>query len=137
MSKDKVPTGKIERAGRFLRTGAKVGANYVTHYGKKALLQNPSRDELQAANAEDMLAEFTQLRGTALKVAQMLSMDNINFSESFTGVLQQAQYSVPPMSAPMAVKAFTHSMGQAPDRVFDHFNPTALKAASMGQVHEA
>ncbi|MBX3102236.1 MAG: AarF/ABC1/UbiB kinase family protein [Bacteroidetes bacterium] len=137
MSQDRLPTGKIERAGRFLRTGAKIGGNYARFYGKKALLLNPDKEDLQAANAEDILDEFTQLRGTALKVAQMLSMDNINFSERFTGVLQQAQYSVPPMSAPMAVKAFTQSHGKSPEEVFARFNPEAVKAASMGQVHEA
>jgi predicted unusual protein kinase regulating ubiquinone biosynthesis (AarF/ABC1/UbiB family) len=137
MSTDRLPTGKIERAGRFLRTGAKIGGNYAKFYGKKALLLNPDREDLQAANAEDIIEEFTQLRGTALKVAQMLSMDNINFSDRFTGILQQAQYSVPPMSAPMAVKAFSQSHGKSPEQVFDRFNPVATKAASMGQVHEA
>lgn len=137
MSNDRVPTGKIERASRFLRTGAKLGANYLGHYGKKALMQDPDPEDLQAANAQDLLDEFTQLRGTALKVAQMLSMDTINFSDRFTGILQQAQYSVPPMSAPMATKAFGQSMGTSPEKLYDRFNPNAIKAASMGQVHEA
>lgn len=137
MSKDKVPTGKIARASKFLKTGVKVGANYATHYGKKAIGKSVSQEDLDAANANTIFDGFTELRGSALKVAQMLSMDSINFSESFTNVMQKAQYSVPPMSAPLAVNAFKKSIGKSPSEVFDRFNPNAVKAASMGQVHEA
>lgn len=134
---DKLPTTKIERAARFLKTGLKVGANYAKHYGQKAMLQNPDRSELDRANASDIFDGFSQLRGSALKVAQMLSLDTINFSQSFTTVMQKAQYSVPPMSAPLAVQAFKSSIGKSPEAVFSKFNPNAHKAASMGQVHLA
>jgi len=137
MSKDKVPVGKIARASRYLRTGLKVGANYAGHYAKKAVGSSATRDDLDTANATDILDGFTELRGSALKVAQMLSMDSINFSESFTNVMQKAQYSVPPMSAPLALQAFKSSTGKSPSDYFDQFNPNAVAAASMGQVHEA
>lgn len=137
MSKDKVPSSKIERASKFLKTGLKVGGNYLKHYGQKALLQDPDPEELEKANANDIFDSFAELKGSALKVAQMLSMDSINFSQSFTSVMQKAQYSVPPMSGPLAVQAFKKSIGTSPDKVFDSFSPEAHKAASMGQVHVA
>lgn len=31
-----IPTSKVQRAARFLKTGAKVGRNYVKHYSKKS-----------------------------------------------------------------------------------------------------
>lgn len=136
MSHDKVPTGKIARASKFLKTGAKVGRNYAKHYGKK-IVGTADKGQLDAANARDLFAGFSELRGSALKVAQMLAMDSVNFSEQFTNVMQKAQYSVPPMSPPMAVQAFTKSMGKSPSEVFDEFNAKAVAAASMGQVHEA
>lgn len=137
MSHDKVPTSKIERASRFLRTGAKVGVNYAKHYGTRVFDKNADRGKLDEANAKDIFDEFSELRGSALKIAQMLSVDTINLSASFTNVLQKAQYSVPPMSGPLAVQAFRKSMGKSPEEVFDKFSPNAKKAASMGQVHEA
>ena len=137
MSQDKLPTSKIERASRFLKTGAKVGANYLKHYGKKAIGRESDQATLDEANATDIFEGFAELRGSALKVAQMLSMDTINFSESFTKVMSRAQYSVPPMSAPLAVQAFTKSVGKNPEQVFTRFDPNAHKAASMGQVHVA
>ena len=137
MSQDKVPSSKIERASKFLKTGLKVGGNYLKYYGQKAMFQDVEPEELEKANANDIFDSFAELKGSALKVAQMLSMDTINFSQSFTSVMQKAQYSVPPMSGPLAVQAFTKSIGKSPDKVFDSFNINAHKAASMGQVHVA
>ncbi|MDX2063015.1 MAG: AarF/ABC1/UbiB kinase family protein [Bacteroidia bacterium] len=137
MAQDEIPTGKIDRASRFLKTGLRMGGNYMRHVGKKALLQPSTSDDLDRANGQAILEEFTKLRGTALKMAQMLSMDSVNLSQAFTNVLQQAQSSVPPMSAPMAINTFKKSVGKYPEEVFDRFNPLAVAAASMGQVHEA
>ncbi len=134
---DHMPTGKIERASKFLQTGLKVGANYAGYYAKKAVGVKTDRRDLDRANAEDMFASFAELRGSALKVAQMLSLDTVNLSESFTQVMAKAQYSVPPMSAPLAIQVFSKSLGRDPGSVFDSFEPIAIKAASMGQVHRA
>ncbi len=132
-----IPTSKIGRASKFLKTGLNVGKNYLKHYGKKMLNQEVSQDDLDRENAEDILKGFSELRGAALKVAQMMSMDSINFSATFTDIMSKAQYSVPPMSGPMAVRVFKRSTGKDPEEVFDKFNPKAARAASMGQVHEA
>ncbi|MCX7606814.1 MAG: AarF/ABC1/UbiB kinase family protein [Bacteroidia bacterium] len=134
---DKLPTGKVARASQFLKGGLKVGANVVKHQAKKLLGKEVSDEELDRENAEDLLKTFTQLRGSALKVAQTISLDTINFSKSFVEVMQNAQYSVPPMSGPMVVQVFKRSIGQPPEKVFDKFNIHAIRAASLGQVHEA
>jgi predicted unusual protein kinase regulating ubiquinone biosynthesis (AarF/ABC1/UbiB family) len=137
MSQDKVPVSKIERASKFLKTGAKVGVNYIKHYGQKLVNKDVSDEELDRHNAQDIFEGFAELRGSALKLAQMLSMDSVNLSSTYTNVFQKAQYSVPPMSAPLAVQAFKSAMGKDPEKIFDQFNPNAFKAASMGQVHIA
>jgi len=137
MGQDKIPVSKIDRASKFLKTGLKMGGNYAKHIGKKVTFQDSSKEDLDRANANTLFEGFSELKGSALKVAQMLSMDNVNFSASFADVMQKAQYSVPPMSAPLAVRCFSKSIGKSPEDVFDKFNPNALRAASMGQVHEA
>ena len=32
---DKIPTSKIQRAGKLVSTGAKVGVNFLKYYGEK------------------------------------------------------------------------------------------------------
>jgi len=137
MADDKIPTSKINRASTFLKTGLKVGGNYIKHYAKKAVGVEHSDEELERENAADMFEGFAELKGSALKVAQLLSMDTFNLSANFTEMFQKAQYSVPPMSAPAAIQAFKKSVGVPPEKVFDKFDPNAKAAASMGQVHEA
>ena len=72
---DKIPTGKIERASQLVKTGIKVGGNYVAYYGEKIVNPSLNRDKLNESNAEDIYDGLKNLKGSALKVAQMLSMD--------------------------------------------------------------
>lgn len=71
----KIPVGKVQRATKFISTGAKIGTNFLKHYGKKLVNPEISKDELHQDNATDIYNSLSQLKGSALKVAQMLSMD--------------------------------------------------------------
>ena len=137
MAEDRIPISKTARAGKFLKTGLNVAGDYIGHYGKKAVGLKTTRADLDRKMATSLMDGFTDLRGAALKVAQMMSMDTTNLSPDFTAILQKAQSNVPPMSGPLAVKMFTNEIGKHPEEVFDRFNMHAHKAASLGQVHEA
>lgn len=132
-----IPTSKVERATKFLKTGAKVGANYLKHYSKKMVNPDLSRDELDKQNAEDIFSAMTELKGSALKAAQMMSMDQNLLPKQFLDKFATAQYNAPPLSYPLVVKTFKEQMGKSPSEVFDSFTKEALHAASMGQVHQA
>ena len=51
---DKIPTGKIERAGKLVKTGVKIGGNYVKYYGKRLVNPELGREELDEDNAADI-----------------------------------------------------------------------------------
>lgn len=133
----KVPSGKIERAARFVRTGAKVGRNYATHYTKKLFNRDLERSELDAKNAEDIYEELSKLKGSALKMAQMMSMDKGMLPREYVSKFANAQYNAPPLSGPLVVKTFRQYFGKGPEEVFDKFEMEAINAASIGQVHRA
>ena len=71
-TQNSIPTSKVARATQFLKTGVKVGGNYLKHYAKKALNPDLTKDQLHADNAEDIYEGLSQLKGSALKVAQMM-----------------------------------------------------------------
>lgn len=131
-----IPTSKVARATAFLKTGVKVGANYAKHYAKK-LVTKVDKEELDQENAEAIYEALSKLKGSALKVAQMMSLDEQNLPKAYTKVFAQAQYNAPPLSGPLIIKTFKESFGKTPQKVFDTFNMNAVHAASIGQVHEA
>ena len=63
---DKIPTGKIERASQLVKTGIKVGGNYVAYYGEKIVNPKLNRDKLNENNAEDIYDGLKNLKGSAL-----------------------------------------------------------------------
>ena len=132
-----IPTGKMERAGRFVVTGLKVGTNYIKHYTKKLIDPNTSREELHVDNAEDIYDTLSSLKGSALKVAQMLSMDKGMLPKAYTDRFAMSQYSAPPLSGPLVVNTFMKTLGKTPTQLFDRFDMQASNAASIGQVHKA
>ncbi|RED97415.1 ABC1 kinase family protein [Marinoscillum furvescens] len=133
----KIPVGKVSRAARFVKTGAKVGGNYLKHYGRK--LRNPETDRVQLdkENAEDIYDSLSELKGSALKVAQMLAMDKNLLPTAYQDKFAMSQYSAPPLSFPLVVKTFKTSFGKGPLDMFDSFTKAAVNAASIGQVHRA
>lgn len=133
----KIPIGKVSRAARFVKTGAKVGGNYLKHYSKKLVNPNMSREQLDQDNAEDIYDSLSELKGSALKVAQMLAMDKNLLPSAYQDKFAMSQYSAPPLSFPLVVKTFQRSFGKAPSEIFDTFSKNAVNAASIGQVHKA
>jgi predicted unusual protein kinase regulating ubiquinone biosynthesis (AarF/ABC1/UbiB family) len=136
-SQSSIPTSKVERASQFVKTGIKIGGNYLKHYSKKLVNPELSRDELHEDNAEDIYESLSQLKGSALKVAQMMSMDKNLLPKAYSQRFTMAQYSAPPLSGPLVVKTFQKSFGKTPQQIFDRFDMEAANAASIGQVHEA
>lgn len=134
---ESIPTSKIQRAGKFISTGAKIGTNYLKHYSRKLMDSEVSKDELHHDNARDIYKSLSELKGSALKVAQMLSMDKNLLPSAYQKQFTLAQYAAPPLSYPLVVKTFQTAFGKSPDQLFETFSKTASNAASMGQVHKA
>jgi predicted unusual protein kinase regulating ubiquinone biosynthesis (AarF/ABC1/UbiB family) len=134
---EKIPVGKVHRATRFIATGAKIGTNYLKHYSKKLVNPELTKDQLHEDNATDIYKSLSELKGSALKVAQMLSMDKNLLPSAYQQQFTMAQYSAPPLSYPLVVRTFEKYFKKKPTEIFDTFSSSAQNAASMGQVHKA
>ena len=132
-----IPVSKVQRAAKFISTGAKVGGNYVKHYAKKMVNPSMNKDELHQNNASDIYNSLSELKGSALKVAQMMSMDKNLLPRAYQDKFTMAQYSAPPLSYPLVVKTFQKYFQKTPEQLFDTFTRSAVNAASIGQVHQA
>jgi predicted unusual protein kinase regulating ubiquinone biosynthesis (AarF/ABC1/UbiB family) len=134
---DSIPTTKTQRSAKFVKTGFQIGGNYIKHYSKKLFNPDLDREELNEDNATDIYKSLSELKGSALKIAQMLSMDKNVLPRSYVDKFTQSQYNAPPLSGPLIVRTFTKQLGKAPEKIFDKFNTSSTHAASIGQVHEA
>lgn len=133
-----IPLSKIHRASKLVSTGAKVGVNYLKYFGDKMVhSQEEAKERLNENNAEDIYDSLKTLKGSALKMAQMMSMEKNIMPKAFVEKFSLSQFSVPPLSGPLVLKTFKKSFGKFPDQLFDHFDTKAVNAASIGQVHRA
>lgn len=134
---DSIPTGKIKRASKLVGTGVKVGGNYLKYYSGKLVNPDLNKDALNESNAEDIYDGLKNLKGSALKVAQMLSMEKNIMPKAYVEKFSLAQFQVPPLSAPLVRKTFKNYFNQTPEDLFDTFDENSVAAASIGQVHKA
>ncbi|SDR89009.1 ABC1 kinase family protein [Winogradskyella sediminis] len=135
---DSIPITKISRATKLVSTGAKVGVNYLKYYGDKMVnSEEDAKARLNQNNAEDIYDSLKTLKGSALKVAQMLSMEKSILPQAYVEKFSLSQFSVPPLSPPLVIKTFKKYFGKHPEDLFDTFNATSVNAASIGQVHIA
>lgn len=132
-----IPTSKVKRAAKVIGASAKVGGNYIKYYAKKSVNHSLSKDTLHQDNAEDIYKSLSEMKGSALKVAQMMSMDNQVLPKAYQDKFSMAQYNAPPLSYPLILKTFQQFFGKKPLDIFDSFSKNAFHAASIGQVHKA
>lgn len=132
------PSSKFDRGKIFAKTGLRVGTNYAKHYLKNIRGSDEQRNsDFYNQTAQQIFSEFTKLRGTALKIAQSLSIDQGLLPDEFSEVMTQAQYSVPPINRSLVRSIIKRELGSYPESLFESFDSDAIAAASIGQVHTA
>ncbi len=137
-STDQIPTSKLQRTSKLVGTGVRLGANYLKYYGQRLVDdEQKAKEKLNENNAADIYDSLKDLKGSALKVAQMLSMERNMLPQAYVDRFSLSQFSVPPLSAPLVRKTLKRYLNEDPERIFDSFDYQAMNAASIGQVHRA
>ncbi|MBT6341397.1 MAG: AarF/ABC1/UbiB kinase family protein [Desulfobacula sp.] len=138
---DTMPKSKITRTISSGKIAAKMGTNHLGFLLKKPFLskekQTLSQKKRNTQNAQILFNGLSLLKGTALKAAQMLSLENDYFPESFRKELEKSYNQVPPINRALVRKVITNNFNSPPEKVFESFDLKAFAAASLGQVHLA
>ncbi len=138
---------KPPRSGRVARSAIAGGALAragVARLGHKA--RDLARDEAQRAAARAaheaelgriLFGALNQLKGVALKAAQLLSSEAQLLPQGLREQLARACYQATPMNQALVGKRMRQALGPDWAERFAHFEPQAFAAASLGQVHRA
>ena len=136
-----VPTG---RGARMLRMGGIVagiaGGVVAGGLGDLARLRRPALPDLvlSPGNIRRLTDGLSQMRGAALKLGQMLSMDTgLVLSPELTGILAALRDDARPMPPKQLQSVLNAEWGDGWRHRFRAFDVRPFAAASIGQVHRA
>ncbi len=136
-----IPESKMARTGVAGIAAAKVGLGELRHKMKRPFLSQQKAEQdkeiLNDKNAKILFSALTQLRGTALKVAQMLGMEQGLLPESYRKELSKSFHQVPPLNRVLVRKIMLEELHKPPEKIYHTFESDAFAAASLGQVHKA
>ncbi|MBU2453840.1 MAG: AarF/ABC1/UbiB kinase family protein, partial [Proteobacteria bacterium] len=138
---DTIPKSKITRTISSGKIAVKMGTNHLGFLIKKPFLskenQTISQEKKDVKNARILFNGLSLLRGTALKAAQMLSLESDMIPETIRKELEKSYNQVPPINRALVRKIITNNFNAPPENIFESFEATAFAAASLGQVHHA
>jgi predicted unusual protein kinase regulating ubiquinone biosynthesis (AarF/ABC1/UbiB family) len=134
-SADPPRTSRLARGAISGLAAARIGMAELGHRVRKPSAQ--AQADHEAALGRILFGALGQLRGSALKVSQVLSMHPGLLPEGVRQQLARAHHQALPLNRALVGRVFRQAFGQEPEALFDHFEPTAFAAASLGQVHRA
>ena len=136
-----VPAGRFARMARLGSLATGVAGGMIAE-GARQLAQGnrPKVSDLllTPANAKRVVDELARLRGAAMKVGQLLSMDAGDMLPAeLTEILSRLRSDAKPMPLSQLAKVLDENWGKGWNTRFQQFSFQPLAAASIGQVHSA
>ena len=134
-------TGRLSRGAIVGMAVARAGLTHLGHKAKSMTRDDATTEQARVAHEAELgrilFAALNQLKGTALKASQLLSMELGFLPEGMRQELARAHYQVTPLNRALVIKVMRQEFGQDPQALFQQFDPIAFAAASLGQVHAA
>ncbi|MDQ3078732.1 MAG: AarF/ABC1/UbiB kinase family protein [Pseudomonadota bacterium] len=136
-----VPSGRVARLGQFGRLAAGVGGGMLAEGARRlAAGERPRLGDLllTPGNIGRLTDRLSHLRGAAMKLGQMISMDAGDFlPPELTQVMARLRDNAHHMPPQQLQQVLSAQWGKDWRTRFRQFEPRPIAAASIGQVHRA
>lgn len=141
----KVPATRIGRIVSFGTLGVGLGIGTLAEYTRRSLgIKDQSVSQtldsmfLTKANAERIVSTICKVRGAALKIGQILSIqDNTVISPELQKIFERVRQSADFMPTWQVEKVLARELGHDWKNKLEMFDEKPFAAASIGQVHHA
>lgn len=134
-------TSKLKRSAISGLALAHAGITHIGHRARQLTRDDDDKiaaqDQHEAELGRILFRALNQLKGTALKLSQLLSMEADFLPTGMRRELAKGCYQVTPLNRALVHKVFTREFGLAPEELFAQFEAHSFAAASLGQVHRA
>ncbi len=134
-----VPSTRVSRAVGFASLGAGLAWGAIGEVSSRLAGGGGSGNVLtNDANADRLAATLCRMRGAALKMGQMLSIqDESLLPPALTRALKQVRQGADAMPDYQLTQQLSSELGDSWQDKFDSFEERPFAAASIGQVHHA
>lgn len=136
-----VPSGRLSRLGALGRMAGGVAGGVVAEGARRiADGQRPRVADLllTPGNVARVADRLSNMRGAAMKLGQMISMDAGDFLPAeLSAILARLRDGAHHMPPAQLSQVLVREWGRDWRRRFAHFNAESIAAASIGQVHRA
>jgi predicted unusual protein kinase regulating ubiquinone biosynthesis (AarF/ABC1/UbiB family) len=139
MKKSRVPTTRFGRLARLSLTAGELALGGVTESIRRMAAEKPGDDYnvmLTTKNARKLARRLAGMRGAAMKMGQVMSMESSDFlPPEFAGALAILRDSADTMPLTQIKRVMGREYGKGWEKLFIDFNYEPIAAASIGQVH--
>jgi predicted unusual protein kinase regulating ubiquinone biosynthesis (AarF/ABC1/UbiB family) len=134
-------TGRLRRSAIAGVAVARAGMAHLSHKAQGLARSDAQQEKALTAHearlGRILFGALNQLKGTALKASQLLSMELGFLPDGMRAELARAHYQATPLNRALVIKLLRQEFKQSPQELFAQFEPHAFAAASLGQVHAA
>jgi ubiquinone biosynthesis protein len=130
-------TGNMRERDRFAQLLLLLGRHGLRGLAARLGFGAAAADELEAARPEAVVAVLRDVGPVGVKFGQILAMRNDLLGPDWIAALSTLQDRVPPLPFDEIEPVIRETIGGPIERAFSNFEPEALAAASIAQVHAA
>ncbi|KAH7386830.1 ABC1 family-domain-containing protein [Phaeosphaeria sp. MPI-PUGE-AT-0046c] len=141
LRESRVPSSRFGRMWQYAGLGTSMALGAVGESLRRvtgSAASNGSSLMLSPGNIEILVAKLSKMRGAALKLGQMISIQDMKMlPPQIHDVLARVQDSADYMPASQRNKVLASNLGADWRDLFESFEDVPIAAASIGQVHKA